>query len=648
MTVNSGISTAAFQDGEIWTLSDLLPGIAADPARGLQATGWPGTGNLTVPLGTLRDPKAQTQSTFSVDLSHWAGNLGITGAAQSGKTTLLRTLICGLALTHTPAEVQVYGLSGEDGLRAVAGLPHVGAIADRRDPAQASEIAWLAADVADQRRELFAQAGIDSMEAVRAFTRSGQGSDDPFGDIFVIVDDWEKTVGRLDGIETPLLRIAESGLRYGVHLVVSAARRADLPEPLRKRLAARIELPAGDLWNANFEEALDDGILPLGKPGYGLVNGPGFLSAALPRIDGSRTIHDLAAGVAGLVSHVTQNWRGQPARPPQPSKFPIMRLGPETDGDTLSGLLGVPGGQPLALGESWRHADDREHLRVPIGVSVDGTRLELDLKEASQGGMGPHAVVTGETGAGKTTLLQTFVYSLALTHSPEAASFLVACWDGPGMFAALGDLPHSAGIAAGLGGDPGQGSRLAEAIAAETRRRQELLRQASVLSIHVHRQARQQRPELPPLSDLVIAVDDADKILTASPELSGVLAEVAREGRGLGMHLLLAGEKAGGEWRGALRGPSSCVLALRAGSEEDSRAAIGTADACELPPRPGTGYLRAGRNSPVRFAGVLQPRPVPVEAATDPVDLPSRIWPPDTPGTGADSVNQPGASTPGT
>lgn len=649
MTVDSGHSgksTAAFQPGETWTLSDLLPGIVADPNRGLQATGWPGTSNLTVPLGILRDPEAQTQSTFSVDLSHWAGNLGITGAAQSGKTTLLRTLVCGLALTHTPAEVQVYGLSAEDGLRALEGLPHVGAVADRRDPAQGAEIAWLAADVIDQRRELFAQAGIDSMEAVRAFTRSGQGSDDPFGDVFVVVDDWEKTVGRLDGTEAPLLRIAESGLRFGVHLIVTATRRADLPETVRRRLAARIELAAGDLWQANFEEALDDGVLPLGRPGYALVNGPGFLSAALPRIDGSRTSHDLAAGLSGLVSHVTQNWRGEPARPPQPSRFPIMRLGPDRTGDTLSGLLGVPAGQSLALTQAWQQGSDTGHLRVPAGVSVDGTRLELDLKDTGQGGMGAHGLVTGQPGAGKTTLLQTFVYSLALTHSPEAASFLVAAAAEPGLFAALGDLPHATGIAAGLGADPDEAARLAGAITGETARRRELLKQAGVLSVHVYRQARQQKPELPAFGDLVIAVDDADTLLPACPDLAAALAAVARDGSTLGMHLLLAAGRASGGWREPLGRFRPFTVAFRAASADDSRDAIGTPDAHDLPARPGAGYVRAGRNAPARFASVLQPRPVPVEAATDPVDLPARIWPPagPEPADTAASVSEPGGS----
>ena len=56
------------------------------------------------------------------------------GAPQSGKSTALRTLICALALTHTPAEVQVYCLDfGGGGLAALRDLPHVGGV-DRPAP----------------------------------------------------------------------------------------------------------------------------------------------------------------------------------------------------------------------------------------------------------------------------------------------------------------------------------------------------------------------------------------------------------------------------------------------------------------------------------------------------------------------------------
>ncbi|MFF3208055.1 FtsK/SpoIIIE domain-containing protein [Streptomyces sp. NPDC002962] len=45
-------------------------------------------------------------------------------APQTGKSTVLRTLMPSLALTHTPHEVQFYGLDfGGSGLVSTAGLP---------------------------------------------------------------------------------------------------------------------------------------------------------------------------------------------------------------------------------------------------------------------------------------------------------------------------------------------------------------------------------------------------------------------------------------------------------------------------------------------------------------------------------------------
>jgi S-DNA-T family DNA segregation ATPase FtsK/SpoIIIE len=52
-------------------------------------------------------------------------------------------------------------------------------------------------------------------------------------------------------------------------------------------------------------------------------------------------------------------------------------------------------------------------LCAPIGVSEDGDRLVLDLKQAAEGGMGPHGLIVGATGSGKSELLRTIVASLA-------------------------------------------------------------------------------------------------------------------------------------------------------------------------------------------------------------------------------------------
>jgi len=74
------------------SLGGLLPAVAESEGRGLSAADWPGSGRLTVPLGLARRPGQRDRGTFSVDLSSWAGNIGVAGVSQSGKTTLLRTL----------------------------------------------------------------------------------------------------------------------------------------------------------------------------------------------------------------------------------------------------------------------------------------------------------------------------------------------------------------------------------------------------------------------------------------------------------------------------------------------------------------------------------------------------------------------------
>jgi S-DNA-T family DNA segregation ATPase FtsK/SpoIIIE len=622
-----GTDLSVFHDGENWALSDLLPGIAADPNRGLQATGWPGTGNLVVPLGVFREPELQQQDTFKVDLSQWAGNIGITGAPRSGKTTLLRTLIGALALTHTPLEVQVYGLAAEDGLRILAGLPHVGAVADRKEPAQAAAIVWQAADVADQRRELFTQAGIESMDAVRASKRSGQVGEDPFGDIFVVVDDWIGVTRRLDGVEAPLLRIAEYGLRYGVHLVVTAASADELPALVRHRLGTWLDLAPGDPRDGGFAEALRDGLLPLGRPGYGIAPGPGYLSVALPRIDGARTTYDLAAGVASLVSYVAQSGRGQRAPAPDASApFPILRLGNGVTAGSVTGLLGLPAGQRVALNQAWQRRGPQDHLRVPLGVAVDGTRLELDLKDGQQGGLGPHGLVVGAPGAGKAALLRSFVYSLALTHQPDAASFLLVDWTGNQTFTGCGALPHAVGVVPGGRGAPGQADRLEQVIAGELTRRHHLLERAGVDSIRDYRQARQQDRDLAALGALVIVVNGVTALVAEHAEAADILIRAGRLGQALGVHLLLADERLDGKRLAPLKSLISYVIALRTSTAEDSRAAIGIPDAAALPSGRGAAYLRAGRNPAARFAVVRQPEPIAVEAPKDRANWPRPLW----------------------
>ncbi|AYG80057.1 ESX secretion system protein EccC [Streptomyces hundungensis] len=99
-------------------LDALLPGLAPVPGRGLTRPGYEGAGRLVVPLGLVDKPYEQRRDPLWCDFSGAAGHLQILGGPQSGKSTLVRTLLASFALTHTPGKCSSTGSTS-----AVAACP---------------------------------------------------------------------------------------------------------------------------------------------------------------------------------------------------------------------------------------------------------------------------------------------------------------------------------------------------------------------------------------------------------------------------------------------------------------------------------------------------------------------------------------------
>ena len=104
----------------------------------------------------------------------------------------------------------------------------------------------------------------------------------------------------------------------------------------------------------------------------------------------------------------------------------------------LPELLGIGEVGALTPAITWRPRPSRERLRVPIGVTR-GRRVELDLKESAQGGMGPHGLLIGATGSGKSELLRTLVLGLAATHSSEVLNLVLVDFKGGATFLGMDD-----------------------------------------------------------------------------------------------------------------------------------------------------------------------------------------------------------------
>src|SRR5262245_32321719 len=172
-------------------LGRLLPLLAAHQGRGLQALGGPGLGSMRAPLGVLDLPMQQAQRPFLVDLAGWTGHLAVVGAPQSGKSTLLRTLLLSLVATHTPDEARAYIIDyGGGSLLSLAHAPHVGDVAGRLDPEKVRRTVAQVWSLVDERDARFRELGIDSVETLRSRRAEGGLPPDVGADVLLVIDGW--------------------------------------------------------------------------------------------------------------------------------------------------------------------------------------------------------------------------------------------------------------------------------------------------------------------------------------------------------------------------------------------------------------------------------------------------------------------------
>ena len=215
----------------------------------------------------------------------------------------------------------------------------------------------------------------------------------------------------------------------------------------------------------------------------------------------------------------------------------------------LVDLLGLPSADALDPETSWRPRPRALSLRAPIGRAADGEILELDLKQAAEGGMGPHGVLVGATGSGKSELLRSLVAGLAATHGPEQLAFVLVDYKGGAAFADLSRLPHVAGLITNLQRDLSLVDRMHAALIGEQERRQTMLREAGNLDDIVSYQARREAdPSMPPMPDLLVIVDEFAELLTARPEFIDLFV-------GSGARGPLAGHPPAAVLAAARRGP---------------------------------------------------------------------------------------------
>ena len=267
-----------------------------------------------------------------------------------------------------------------------------------------------------------------------------------------------------------------------------------------------------------------------------------------------------------------------------------------------SELMGIPDVARVDLAALWRALDSVQRLRVPIGLDEHGLRVELDIKEAADKGMGPHGLCIGATGSGKSEFLRTLALGMITAHPPEALNLVLVDFKGGATFLGFERAPHVAAVITNLAEEAHLVARMQDALAGEMNRRQELLRAAgNFANVADYDRARARRTGLAPLPALFIVVDEFSELLSQHPDFIELFIAIGRLGRSLGMHLLLASQRMDeGRLRG-LEAHLSYRICLKTFSAGESRSVLGVPDAYHLPSTPGAAYLKTGSSEPTRF-----------------------------------------------
>ncbi|MGV9735993.1 type VII secretion protein EccCa [Rhodococcus aetherivorans] len=520
---------------------------------------------LRTPIGIVDRPFEQRRDPLLVDLAGSAGNVVVVGGPRSGKSTVLRSLVLSMAMTHTPEQVQFYCLDfGGGSLAGLAGLPHVGSVANRLDADRVRRtIAELTA-LLRRREGRFGALGLESMAELRR-RREGGGPAadvDAFGDVFLVIDGWPSIRQDFEALEPQVGVLAAQGLSFGIHVVLTAPRWGDVRPAMRDHLGTRLELRLGDPADSEYGRKKAAAV-PEGRPGRGIDRHGLHVLSALPRVDGSSEVVDLAAGLADAVAAVAAAAPGRPAPP--------VRMLP--DRVDRAGVLAALADRSAAGG-----APGERRLFVPVGIDeAELAPVGIDFSEQ------PHLLVFGDSGCGKTTVLRGICRSLVESHTGAQARIIV------------GDYRRTLlGVVEGehLGGYAPSAvtlSAMARDLAAVFERRmpgpdvtQQQLRERSWWS----------GPEV------FVVVDDYDLVSAASQSPLTPLLEYLPQAKDVGLHLVLA-RRSGGAGRALfepviarLRELSAAGLVMSGNREEG--ALVGTARPRPMPPGRGILVQRDG------------------------------------------------------
>ncbi len=256
--------------------------------------------------------------------------------------------------------------------------------------------------------------------------------------------------------------------------------------------------------------------------------------------------------------------------------------------------------EQLNIMNRWNTNDSTTSLKAEIGVDENEELIYLDLHEKKHG---PHGLIAGTTGSGKSEFIITYILSMTINYSPDDVAFILIDYKGGGLAFAFENqatgvsLPHLAGIITNL--DKAEMNRTLVSIDSEVKRRQRIFNEArdklgqSTIDIYKYQQFYHEGKLDEPCPHLFIICDEFAELKSQQPDFMDNLISVARIGRSLGVHLILATQKPSGVVNDQIWSNTKFRVCLKVQTEGDSNEMIKKPLAASLK-QAGRFYLQVG------------------------------------------------------
>lgn len=400
-------------------------------------------------LGPVAFGRDDTGALIHFDVRSGSPHGVIAGMTGAGKSELLKTIVLGLAVDHSPRQLALFLMDFKGGstFHGLSDLPHVvGAVTDLESDEALVERAFDALDAEIRRRKnVLDRHQLSDILAYEATMAAAE----PMPAMLVLIDEFALLKELYPDLVPRLDTIAMQGRSLGIHLllatqdpgsVITRAIRANTGLWLSLRVANVDQ--SRELLNSTAAAEI-----PVGMPGRGYLRlGAEPIITAFQTARVSVPHHGSASGVsiellddpAASVSiedsseHVTVldvlcefladaaegEWRPQ-----------LLWLPPLPDDLALEALAGA---QPTA--------DLGSELAIAVGLVdepwvPDVRELQLDFISAG------HVMVVGRYGSGRSTLVRTTAAALAARYTPDDVHLYVVD-GGDGSLTALESLPH--------------------------------------------------------------------------------------------------------------------------------------------------------------------------------------------------------------